>query len=67
MEAGLMYMPVFGGGFTGLTPEVLGRMPLDKIFWHVKWLERRREREADTLGGSATPRPPPTSAPAGDD
>jgi hypothetical protein len=67
MEAKLMYLPLFGGGYTGLTPEQIGRMPLDKLFWHVRRLDEMQERDAAAFKGeTGAPAPPPDRTPGVD-
>lgn len=62
-----MYLPMFGGGFTGLTPEQIGRLPLDKLFWHARRLTELQDADAAAFRGeTGAPAPPPDRGPDGD-
>lgn len=41
-----MYRPANLGGL-GLDPEVIGRMPIDKLDWHWSRMRERQQAEVD--------------------
>lgn len=46
---GLCYLPPLGMGYTGWTPDVVGRLDVDEIRWHLDKLIEQREADIEAL------------------